>query len=122
MRDKRLRVTGSCHHKSKSGESGPLCAVCKRAARASGVVVVLAACVNVDRPWEAGAPATFVAVADVGAAALACRQWIVAHGIGGGAWTGGQVWHKGLCIANVSYNGRVWDAFGEILPIAAEAN
>lgn len=38
-----------------------------------------------------------------------CRNYIGTYNLGGGNWTGGQIYHpvKGL-IAYVSYNGRVW--------------
>ena len=40
-----------------------------------------------------------------------CRAYIGTYNIGGGNWTGGQIYHpvKGL-IAHVSYNGRVWQS------------
>ena len=38
-----------------------------------------------------------------------CRNYIGTYNLGGGNWTGGQIYHptKGM-IAKVSYNGRVW--------------
>ena len=42
-------------------------------------------------------------------ASVACRQYIRHYGLGGGNWSGGQVYDDaGKLIARVSYNGRVW--------------
>lgn len=38
-----------------------------------------------------------------------CGMYIDEYGLGGGNWTGGQVYQNGILIARVSYNGRVWD-------------
>ena len=39
-----------------------------------------------------------------------CRAFISLYELGGGNWSGGDIKHKGIVIARVSYNGRVWDA------------
>lgn len=42
----------------------------------------------------------------------ACQRYISRHGLGGGNWTGGQVFKDGAQIARVSYNGRIWAGEG----------
>ena len=43
-------------------------------------------------------------------ASKACKDYIGKHNLGGGNWTGGQVFNdEDQQIARVSYNGRVWD-------------
>lgn len=42
-----------------------------------------------------------------------CRAWIDANKLGGGNWTGGQVFNGKKQIARISYNGRVWDMNGQ---------
>ncbi len=40
----------------------------------------------------------------------ACQRFIATNDLGGGNWTGGQVFFKnGKQVARISYNGRVWD-------------
>ncbi len=57
----------------------------------------------------AGGKDRMVPVADLEAASAACRQYIKAHGLGGGNWTGGEVRDMdGTVVAEVSYNGRIW--------------
>lgn len=48
-------------------------------------------------------------VATLREASEACRAYISNHDLGGGNWTGGDVFDAdGKQIAHVSYNGRVW--------------
>ncbi len=55
-----------------------------------------------------------IEVRDLIDASAACIQYIAKHDLGGGNWTGGRVYNNvGTHIANVSYNGKVWDAFCE---------
>lgn len=43
-------------------------------------------------------------------ASRACTKYIERNGLGGGNWTGGQIYDDaGEQIAFVSYNGRVWE-------------
>lgn len=44
-------------------------------------------------------------------ASAQCRAYIEANDLGGGNWTGGQVFAGKIQIAQVSYNGRVWTPF-----------
>ena len=41
-------------------------------------------------------------------ASITCRQYIEENELGGGNWSGGQVYQNNRLIAEVSYNGRVW--------------
>jgi len=38
-----------------------------------------------------------------------CRADIEQDDLGGGNWTGGQLFEAGRQVARVSYNGRVWE-------------
>lgn len=50
-----------------------------------------------------------VPVADLAAAAKACRDYIDQEDVGSRDWCGGEVFNgEGRCVAVVSYNGRVW--------------
>ena len=42
-------------------------------------------------------------------ASQVCRDWIEELELGGGNWTGGKVFDNGKQIAEISYNGRIWD-------------
>lgn len=43
------------------------------------------------------------------AASRLCTQFIAKHDLGGSNWTGGQVYRGKKQVAQVSYNGRVWE-------------
>ena len=53
--------------------------------------------------------AKFVTVSTFAEASEVCRAYIKRNELGGGNWTGGQVFDDNRQIARVSYNGRVWD-------------
>lgn len=57
------------------------------------------------------------AVSSLKEASAKCREFIDEHGLGGGNWSGGEVFEDGVLVARVSYNGRVWRAGEE--PVAA---
>lgn len=58
-----------------------------------------------------------VAIATLREAAEECRRYIDRNDLGGGNWTGGQVFKGREQVARVSYNGRVWAMDGsEITP------
>lgn len=38
-----------------------------------------------------------------------CRTYIAYWNLGGGNWSGGQVYNGKKQIANISFNGRIWD-------------
>lgn len=49
-----------------------------------------------------------VAVKTKQEASEACRRFIDENQLGGGNWSGGDVFSEGNLVARVSYNGRVW--------------
>lgn len=49
-----------------------------------------------------------VGVSSFDEARRVCREFIEENDLGGGNWTGGQIWDDGAPVAYVSYNGRVW--------------
>jgi hypothetical protein len=56
-----------------------------------------------------GTPAdTKVEIIDYADASAKCRAYIEDHELGGGNWTGGDIFDGQAIIAHVSYNGRVW--------------
>jgi len=58
-----------------------------------------------------GVPRRMIQVATLRAASDACRAYIEHHELGGGNWTGGEVW-RGIgrkAVAQISYNGRAWE-------------
>lgn len=59
----------------------------------------------------------WVCVESFAEASSVVRQYIDSHNLGSRDWTGGEVKCKGSIIANVSYNGRVWNSNGEELKI-----
>lgn len=48
------------------------------------------------------------AVTSLKEAAAKCREFIDENDLGGGNWSGGDVYEEGTLVARVSYNGRVW--------------
>lgn len=46
-----------------------------------------------------------------------CREYITQHDLGGGNWSGGQVFLDSEQVANVSFNGRVWAMNGTEIQI-----
>lgn len=58
-----------------------------------------------------------VEVSTFAEASQECLAYIDRNGLGSGNWTGGQVYSDpDTQIAQVSYNGRVWDMAGAELP------
>jgi hypothetical protein len=49
-----------------------------------------------------------VAVKTLKEASDVCRKFIDDNGLGGGNWSGGDVFKENVIVARVSYNGRVW--------------
>ena len=71
-----------------------------------------------DQPKESGKP-LLVAVADVNEASKVAREYIERNGLGGGNWTGGQLFltlgNKRKEFGRISYNGRAWDLRGKAI-------
>lgn len=83
--------------------------------RRGGYVVVLESRGNIDfgqdhRRSLPGVRRRQVRVASLKAASQACRLYIAHHELGGGNWTGGQVFthDRQRTVAQISYNGRAW--------------
>jgi len=73
-----------------------------------------------DGYWQDGNPFALNVTAKVPnllSASVVCRNYITRNGLGGGNWTGGQVFENGKQIARVSYNGRVWGMDGNEITI-----
>jgi hypothetical protein len=64
--------------------------------------------------WTEKRPAKLTAsVKTLQDAASTCRAYIEHNELGGGNWTGGQVFMGKEQVARISYNGRIWDMIGE---------
>lgn len=55
-----------------------------------------------------GVPCKIVKVPDYATASKMVLDFIEAHDLGGGNWSGGDINCRGCIVARVSYNGRVW--------------
>lgn len=55
-----------------------------------------------------GVPRRTAAVKTLAEASTVCTQYITEFTLGGGNWAGGQIHSGGSQVAQVSYNGRVW--------------
>lgn len=80
-----------------------------------GLMLVLRADPNPDFPpgsYNATVqiPAQWVRVASLREAQQRAMAFRDAHALGGGNWTGGEVFRDGQPYARISYNGRIWDA------------
>ena len=42
-------------------------------------------------------------------ASAICRKYISENDLGGGNWMGGQVYQDGIQVAQISFNGRIWN-------------
>lgn len=74
--------------------------------------VKLSSCGNPDlqqNPNDSLSPEVHFQVATLKGASLMCVIYIARWSLGGGNWSGGQVYIGNKQIARVSYNGRVWD-------------
>ena len=55
-----------------------------------------------------GVPCRAVNVTTLREASNACLAYIAEYELGGGNWTGGEVWRGNTLVAHISYNGRAW--------------
>lgn len=60
-------------------------------------------------PNASQSPAKTVRVLTLKGAGRVCQSYIADWNLGGGNWTGGQVYKGKKQIARISYNGRIWD-------------
>lgn len=65
--------------------------------------------------WENGD--RHVQVKSLRAAAIICRDFIERNELGGGGWSGGQVYEGIQMVAEVSHNGTVWGRDGQELEV-----
>lgn len=65
------------------------------------------------RQYSPLSPSTTVEIESLEEASKVCLNYIYEYELGGGNWSGGQVYQSGKQVAYVSYNGRVW--FGDEL-------
>ena len=61
-----------------------------------------------DQPIDSG-KTRIIQVNSIHEASKVCREYIDRNHLGGGNWTGGNVFHDGELVARISYNGRTWD-------------
>ena len=83
-----------------------------------GFVVRLSSAGNPDHgenPYKAygSAGKDSVEVDSIKAAQKACVDYITEYNLGGGNWTGGEVYEDGNYVGRISYNGRFWDKNSE---------
>lgn len=72
-----------------------------------------------QNPNQAISDPKYYAVDNFEQASAACRAYISFEDLGGGNWSGGQVYSgAGYHLANVSYNGRVWKAGKDLVNLA----
>lgn len=76
------------------------------------MIVTLESVINPDHNFEynRAIPKQSVEVSSLEEAQKVCRDFIIETDIGGGNWSGGEVWEDGVMIAYISYNCRVWTA------------
>ena len=73
--------------------------------------VILSAHGNPDHyesPFEKVAPVEVAHCESIEACQAAVREYIDKHGLGGGNWTGGDVYQYGEVVGRISYNSRYW--------------
>lgn len=56
-----------------------------------------------------GVPRRTLCVASLADASKACRAYIEHYELGGGHWRGGEIKKGATVVAQISYNGRVWE-------------
>lgn len=72
--------------------------------------VKLSSCGNPDHGQFAPLSDTkLIRVATLEEASKKCLAYIAYWDLGGGNWSGGQVYDSKKQIARISYNGRIWD-------------
>ena len=84
------------------------------------MTVKLSSCGNPDHrqnPNDSLSPKVNFQVATLKGASEICMKYIASWDLGGGNWSGGQVYEGGKQIARVSYNGRIWDMEDEEITI-----
>ena len=71
------------------------------------MIVFLASCGNPDRnQYSAPSYPEVVTVADVESAVKMAKKYRDQNDLGGGNWSGGEVYENGAFIGRIAYNGR----------------
>jgi hypothetical protein len=70
-----------------------------------------------DRPYYFSEPDRIVEVSSFEEASRICRKFIEKNDLGGGNWSGGQIYVDGQFIAKVNYVGRIMSKDGVEIPI-----
>ena len=74
------------------------------------LTVNLSSCGNPDfRQYAPLSDPKIVQASTLKEASEKCRTYIAYWNLGGGNWSGGQVYKGKKQIANISFNGRIWD-------------
>lgn len=76
------------------------------------MAVELSSCGNPDlmqNPDDSLSPKVLFQIATFEGASLICMKYIASWNLGGGNWSGGQIYKGKKQIARVGYNGRIWD-------------
>jgi hypothetical protein len=73
----------------------------------SPMILVLS---NTDCPDKVG-------IKSFKAASIICRDYIERNELGGGNWSGGQIYHDSELVAEVGYNGAVWNSDGQEIDV-----
>ena len=76
------------------------------------MIVRLSSCGNPDfqqNPHDNLSPTVHFQIATLEGASQICLKYIASWNLGGGNWSGGQIYNGDIMVAQVSYNGRVWD-------------
>lgn len=79
------------------------------------MIVKLSSCGNPDfkqNPNSRLSPSEEMPVSTFKEASHVCRTYIAKWNLGGGNWSGGQIFRGNKQVAQISYNGRIWDKFG----------
>ena len=84
------------------------------------MTVKLSSCGNPDlmqNPNDSLSPKVLFQIITLKGASIICQKYIATWNLGGGNWSGGQVYKGKKQVARVSYNGRVWDMDDEEITI-----
>lgn len=79
----------------------------KTKVKESPMILVLS---NTDCPDKVG-------IKSFKAASIICRDYIERNELGGGNWSGGQIYHGSELVAEVGYNGAVWSSDGQEIEV-----
>ena len=114
-----LKTTGKPREECEKEEDSGTYSVCPKSGKEkeaiiqeSMMTVKLSSCGNPDlqqNPNDSLSPKVIFQIATLKGASLICMKYIASWNLGGGNWSGGQIYKGKKQIASVSYNGRIWD-------------